>query len=81
MVTTGPTLTDVLQRAWQKPFAVQSNFARENAGVVGVAASEGLITTKIAAGLFSRQWTITIAGLRYLEIMEGLKNACATEKL
>jgi DNA polymerase-1 len=47
---TGPKLTSVLKRAWTKPFSTKSDFARAHADHVALAASDGLITTRIAAG-------------------------------
>ena len=64
----GPRLIDVLRLAWTEPFALQSDFARAHADIVAMAASDGLITTKIASGLYGRRWLITEAGLRHLRI-------------
>ena len=64
-------LVDVLDRAWRKPFKTKSDYARENADVVAMAASDGMITTKLAVGLYSRVWCITPKGLSYLYTLEG----------
>lgn len=53
---------------------MQSNFARENAVLVAVAASDGFITTRQAAGLYARKWSITPSGLRHLYILKGLED-------
>ena len=43
--------------------SLQSNFARENARVVGALASLGYISTKEEAGTFGNTWRTTFAGL------------------
>lgn len=43
--------------------SLQSNFARENARVVGALASLGYISTKEEAGTFGNTWRATFAGL------------------
>lgn len=71
-VIIGPTLTNmtkidlVLRRAWLKGFRTKSDFARMMADEVAVAASLGLITTKIGAHRFDRNWHITRKGLTFL---------------
>jgi len=65
------TLTKILERAWATPFTTKSDFARENADLVAMAASDGFITTRRAAGLYSNVWLITNRGLRHLEILGG----------
>lgn len=69
---TGPTLTNVLERAWKGGFKTKSDFARLAANAVGVAASDGFITTKQAAGLYGSTWFITAAGLQRLNILKGI---------
>lgn len=64
--TTGKTLTEALARAWNTPFTTKSDFARENANLIAMAASDGFITTRIATGLYGRTWQITAAGLQHL---------------
>ena len=56
----------VLLRAYSSPFTVQSDFAREEAFGVALAASMGFISTVIG-GMASRHWRITESGLRYYE--------------
>lgn len=67
-------LTKVLHRAWVQPFSVQSNYARENAAVVAMAASDGFITTRLAAGVYARTWHITLKGLQHLKVLTGKTN-------
>lgn len=59
-----------MYRAWLSGFAVQSNFARENAGRVAMAASMQLITTRIAEGIYNGTWQITAKGIRLLNELD-----------
>jgi hypothetical protein len=52
----------VLRRAWRAPFTLSCDFARQNAPYVALAASKGLISTRISKGLYGRQWLITVTG-------------------
>ena len=65
-------LAPVLTKAWKTGFTCQSNFAREQANLVGMAASMGLITTRIIEGVYSRDWHMTAKGIRVLMEMELL---------
>jgi hypothetical protein len=56
-------LDTVLQRAWINPPYIKGNFVREYAQEIAVAASMGLITTRISDDTFGRQWFITPNGL------------------
>ena len=56
----------VLRRAWLEGFRTKSNFAREFADEVAIAASLGLITTKIGKDSFDKTWHITRKGLDHL---------------
>lgn len=56
----------VLKRAWLVGFRTKSNFAREFADEVAIAASLGLISTKIGKDKFDRTWHITRKGLDYI---------------
>ena len=59
----------VLERAWRDPFTTKSDFARSEAPLIALAASEGLVTSKT----FDPQepwgscWRITARGLRLIE--------------
>lgn len=46
---------------------MSSNFAREHAPVVAIAASLGFITVHFTDGHWGRTWHVTVPGLRYLE--------------
>lgn len=65
------SLVDVLDRTWRKPFKTKSDFARTNADLIAMAASDGLITTKLAVGLYQRVWVLTPAGLSHLYALNG----------
>lgn len=69
--STGKTLTNVLARAWNAPFRTKSDFAREYADFIAMAASDGFITTRVATGLYDKNWRITAAGLRHLHTLRG----------
>lgn len=56
----------VLRRAWLVGFRTKSNFAREFADEVAIAASLGLISTKIGKDQFDKTWHITRKGMDYL---------------
>lgn len=61
----------VLQRAYLKPFSLQSEFARNNAHQVAEMASRGLITTHIGNGFYGRLWRVSAAGRALLEFTQG----------
>lgn len=69
---TGATLTEVIEKAWKAPFKTKSDYARNNADVIAMAASDGFLTTRLAAGLYGRTWQITPAGLRHLWSLKGI---------
>lgn len=70
--TIGLKLIDVLDKAWREPFSTKSDFSRVYADLIAMAASDGLITTRIAAGFYARKWQITPAGLRRLYSLQGI---------
>ena len=63
-----PWLTEVLRRAWHRPFRTQSDFARQRAQAVAAAACLGLITTASNSrrANFTNLWRVTPSGLRTL---------------
>ena len=68
----GPKLIDrnlhkVLETVWTSDVTTKSDFAREWADYIAMAASMSLITTKVACDIYSRHWQITGAGLMLLE--------------
>lgn len=63
-------INDVLFKAYEKGFAVQSNYARAHAQEVGALASMGFITTKVVRGsnpIFGRMWRVTLDGMKLLD--------------
>jgi hypothetical protein len=78
LVATGPKRIDenlrtVLHEAWTTGFTTKSDFAREFADFVAMAASMGLITTRINNQVYGKQWQITSKGLYALEHEYGIK--------
>ena len=63
----------MLERAWSRPFTTKSDFAREQASLVAMAASDGYITTRQAAGLYGHDWRITPKGVQHLFMLKGIK--------
>jgi predicted nucleotidyltransferase len=59
-------LTDVLTEAWKHGISTKGDFARANADQIAIAASCGLISTKVRANEFGRRWLITKLGLEAL---------------
>jgi hypothetical protein len=68
-------LREVLQTVWTCQVTTKSDFARENADYIAMAASMGLITTRIMTAVFGRQWQVTAKGLHALEEHYGIKTA------
>lgn len=60
-------LYDIVLEAYKRSFAVQSDFARQQATYVAMAASMGLISTKVHQDIFSGEWRPTVKGLTWLE--------------
>lgn len=67
-------LVPVLMRAWQTGFTVQSDFARQNAHMVAMAASMQLVTNRVTEGVYSRDWQITAKGIRLLNELELIED-------
>lgn len=63
-------LIAVTLEAYQNAFSVQSDFARREAEFVAMAASLGLISTRVHRDVFSRHWRPTVKGLMFLESMK-----------
>lgn len=63
-------LVDVVLEAQTGRFTVSSDFARQNAEYVAMAASMQLITTRIHMNAFGRQWVPTVLGLKLLSEVE-----------
>lgn len=65
------TLEQVVEQAWRAPFTVKSDLARKFAEHVAMAASLGLITTRITKGVYGCVWHITPKGLAWIGVDEG----------
>lgn len=60
-------LYDIILEAYKRSFAVQSDFARQYATYVAMAASMGLISTKVHQDIYSGEWRPTVKGLTWIE--------------
>ena len=67
-------LASVVMMAHLQPFRTKSDFAREQADYVAIAASIGLISVAQGAFTFNREWRVTAKGLRYLQNLGALKH-------
>lgn len=65
-------LASVVMMAHLQPFRTKSDFAREQADYVAIAASIGLISVAQGAFTFTREWRVTAKGIRYLQNMGAL---------
>jgi len=59
-------LCDVIIEAYRRGFTVQSDFARTHADYVAMAASLGLLSTRLYGNVFSREWRPTVKGLAFV---------------
>lgn len=59
-------LASVVMMARLQPFRTKSDFARQQADYVAIAASLGLISVADGALSFNRDWRVTSKGMRYL---------------
>lgn len=83
---TGPkrideSLKKTLHTVWTCQVTTKSDFARENADFIAMAASMGFITTRIMSEVFGRQWQITANGLQALEQHYGVNTGEESEQL
>lgn len=64
--TLNPALSQLLMEAWAAPFTTKSDFARAHATLIGLAASEGWITTRktLRPKTYGNVWRVTPKGLR-----------------
>ena len=62
----------VLMCARQQPFKTKSNIARKAANQVALAASEGLLTTKMNETTYTNVWMVTADGLDWMEGVEDV---------
>lgn len=78
MEVTGPKhidalLLETLRTVWQYNVTTKSDFAREYADYIAMAASMGFISTRITESIYGRQWQITSRGLVALEDHYGIR--------
>ena len=80
---TGPILTDdeaagvasvyhVLEQAKIKPYTTKSDFARQWATHVALAACEGLLSTRLNDEQFTNVWMVTADGLDWMSGVEDV---------
>jgi hypothetical protein len=62
----------VLLQAKQSPFTTKSDFARVAANPIALAASEGLISTRLNEDTFTNRWMVTAEGMEWMEGMEDV---------
>lgn len=72
-------LKQVLHTVWTCEVTTKSDFARENADYIAMAASMGLISTRIMTDVYGRNWQVTSKGLDALERHYGIKTKEDTE--
>jgi len=66
LTTTDRSLCEVIIEAYRRGFTVQSDFARTHADYIAMAASLGLLSTRVYSNVFSREWRPTIKGLAFV---------------
>lgn len=64
-------LGDVLQKIYEKPVRIQSDFARYRSLEISVLASMGMITTRVSYEVYGRFWRVSTKGLKYLTVFWG----------
>lgn len=60
-------MADVVTEAYRRGYTVKSDYARKQADYIGMAASMGLISTRLYGNVFSSEWRPTVRGLEWLE--------------
>lgn len=70
---TDKLMADAILTAYRKGFTVKSDYARMHADYIGMAASMGLISTKLYGNIFSSEWRPTSKGLHWLEEVFGVE--------
>lgn len=63
-------LVMVIQEAHRRGYTVSSNYAREHSAYIGMAASLGMLTTRVHNNVYSREWRPTVLGLSLLNESE-----------
>ena len=62
----------VLLQCKAAPFTTKSNFARHHATTLAIAASEGLVSTRISDGTYANRWMITADGIYWIEEVQDV---------
>ena len=65
---------DVCRRAWLDGISVKGRFARSSALWVAMAATEGLISTKVDDERWASAWMITDGGIEFMMELENAYN-------
>lgn len=66
-------LLETLRTVWRYNVTTKSDFARDYADYIAMAASMGFISTRITESIYGRQWQITSRGLVALEDHYGIR--------
>lgn len=59
-------LCNTIIEAYRRGFTVQSDYARQHADYVAMAASLGLLSTRLYGNIYSREWRPTVKGLSFV---------------
>src|SRR4051794_10712317 len=65
LTTIDRSLCDVVIEAYRRGYTVQSDFARTHADYIAMAASLGLLSTRLYGNVYSREWRPTVKGLSF----------------
>jgi hypothetical protein len=61
-----PELLGILREVYERPLSLKSNYARQHAVLVALAASTGLITSVLPCGSYNNAWRLTVLGTRVI---------------
>lgn len=59
-------MCNTIIEAYRRGFTVQSDYARQHADYVAMAASLGLLSTRLYGNIYSREWRPTVKGLSFV---------------
>ena len=74
-------LVIVAEQAWQKPFKLNSAFARKYSFGVSIACQVGWISTEVSEDVFTKTWRITEPGMHFLNDFNAQHAPHITEAL
>lgn len=63
-------LYDVCREAWDKGISTKGDFARKSANAIAIAATEGLITTRMTEVHYGNRWLLTEDGADFMVDLE-----------